>query len=61
MITATRFDAAANMLQDDGWRKVCRLKQTFTTIGADRKWVTTVSDVMILNHVVGLDVARDGT
>jgi len=29
--------------------------------GADRKWVTTVTDVMMLNYAVGLDVARDGT
>jgi len=37
------------------------LKQTCTTIGGARKWVTTVTDVMILNYVVGLDVASDGT
>jgi hypothetical protein len=46
-------------LQDDGSKEVCRLKQTSTPIGADRKWVTTVTDVMILNNAVGLDVARD--
>ena len=28
---------------------------------ADRKWVTTVTDVMILNDAVALNVARDGT
>ena len=61
MKTATGFDAAANVLQDDGWRKVCRLKQTCTPIGADQKWVNTVTDVMILNCAVGLDVAFDGT
>jgi len=55
------FDTAANVLQDDGSRIVCRLKQTCTPTGADRKWVTTVTDVMILNYAVGLDVARDGT
>ena len=55
------FDIAANVLQDDGSRIVCRLKQTCTPTGADRKWVTTVTDVMMLNHAVGLDVARDGT
>jgi len=55
------FDAAANLLKDDGSRKVCRLKQTCTPTGADRKWVTTVTDVMILNHAVGLDVARNGS
>jgi hypothetical protein len=55
------FDTAANVLQDDGSRIVRRLKQTCTTTGAARKWVTTVTDVMILNYAVGLDVARDGT
>jgi len=55
------FDAAANVLQDDGSKKVCRLEQTCTPIGADQKWVTTVTDVMILNYAVGLDVARDET
>ena len=36
------FDAAANLLQDDGSREACRLKQTCTPTEADRKWVTTV-------------------
>jgi len=36
------FDAAANLLQDDGSREVCRLKQTCTPTETDRKWVTTV-------------------
>jgi len=52
------FDAAANLLQDDGSTKVCRLKQPCTPTGADRKRVTTVTDVMILNDAVVLDVAR---
>jgi len=52
---------AANVLQDDGSRIVSRLKQTCTTTGVARKWVTTVTDVMILNYTVGLDVTRDGT
>jgi len=55
------FDTAANVLQDDGSRIVCRLKQTCTPTGAARKWVTTVIDVMMLNYAVGLNVARDGT
>jgi len=42
-------------------RIVSRLKQTCTTTGASRKWVMTVTNVMILNYAVGLDVARDGT
>jgi len=36
---------------------VCRLKQTCTPKGA--KYLTTVTDVMILNYAVGLDVTRD--
>jgi len=55
------FDTAVNVVQDDGSRIVSRLKQTCTTTGAARKWVMTVTDVMILNYTVGLDVARDGT
>jgi len=55
------FDTAANVLQDDGSRIVSRLKQTCTPTGAARQWVTTVTDVMILNYAVGLDVTRDGT
>jgi len=55
------FDTAANVLQDDGSRIVSCLKQTCTPTGAARKWVTTVTDVMILNYAAGLDVALDGT
>jgi len=55
------FDTAANVLQDDGSRIVSHLKQACTPTGAARKWVTTVTNVMILNYAVGLDVARDGT
>ena len=50
------FDAAANVLQNDGSKQVCRLKQTCTFKGAARKYLTTVTDVMILNYAVGLDV-----
>ena len=46
------------MRQVDGSEKVCRLNQTCTPEGADWKYLTTVTDVMILNHAVGLDVAR---
>jgi len=52
------FNTAANVLQDDGSRIVCRLKQTYTPTGADRKCMTTVTDVMILNYAIGLDVAH---
>jgi len=55
------FDTAANLLQNDWSRIVCRLKRTCTPTGADRKWVTTVTDVMMLNYAVGLDMALDGT
>jgi len=50
------FDAAANVLQNDWSKEVCRLKQTCTPKGAARKYLTTVTDVMILNYAVGLDV-----
>ena len=64
-IFVTRYDkwvdTAANVLQDDGSRIVCCLKQKCTPTGAARRWVTTVTDVMILNYAVGLDVARDAT
>ena len=53
-----KFDAAANMLQDDGSEKVCSLKQTCTPKGTDQKYLTTVIDAMILNYAGGLDVAR---
>ena len=55
------FDTAANVLQDDGSRIVCCLKQQCTPTGAARKWVTTVTDVMILNYAVGLNMACDRT
>jgi len=54
-----RFYAAANVLQNDGSKEVCRLEQTCTSKGAARKHLTTVTDVMILNYAVGLDVARE--
>jgi len=54
------FHTAAHVLQDDGSREVCHLKQTCTPTGADRKWVTPVTDVKILNRAVCLDVARGG-
>ena len=52
------FDAAANVLQNDWSKEVCRLKQTCTPKGAARKYLTTVTDVMILNYAVRFDVAR---
>ena len=52
------FDAAANVLQSDGSKGVCRLKQICTPTGANRIFVTCVTDVMILNYEFSLDVAR---
>jgi len=49
------------VLQNNGSKEVLRLKQTCTPEGAAQKYLTTVTDVMILNYAVGLDVARDGT
>jgi len=39
---------------------VCHPKQTCTPKGAARNNLTTVTDVMILNYAVSLDVARAG-
>jgi len=52
------FNAAANVFQNNGSKEVCRLKQTCTPKGAAQNYLTTVTDVMILNYAVGLDVAR---
>ena len=46
------------VLRNDGSKEVCRLKQICTPKGAVRKYLTTVTDVMILNYAVGLDMAR---
>ena len=54
------FNAAANVLQKDGFKQVCRLKHTCTFKRAARKYLTIVTDVMMLNYAVGLDVARLG-
>jgi len=52
---------AANINLEDGSKQVCRLKQTCTPTGAARKYLTTVTDVCLLNYAVSLDEARDGT
>jgi len=41
-----------------GLKAVCRLKQTCTPLGAARKYVTTITDVHILNHAVSLETCR---
>jgi len=55
------FTAAANVTLADGSKKVCCLKQTCTPTSAARKYITTITDVFLLNYEVGLDVARVGT
>jgi len=52
------FAAACNVTLADGSKQVCRLKQTCTPTGADLKYITTITDVVLLNYAVGLDVAR---
>ena len=53
---------AANIHLEDGSKQVCRLKQTSCTpTGAARKYLTTVTDVCLLDYAVSLDEARDGT
>jgi len=52
------FTAACNVTLADGSKQVCRLKQTCTLTGAARKYITTITDVFLLNYAVGLDVAR---
>jgi len=37
------FETAANVLQDDASKQVCRLKQTCTPKGAAQKYLTTVT------------------
>jgi len=49
------FDLATNCDLHDGLKGVCRLKQTCTSIGAARKYVTTITDVHILNYAVSLE------
>ena len=55
------LDKAANTHLEDWSKQVCRLKQTCTPTGAARKYLTTITDVFLLNYVVILDEARDGT
>jgi len=52
---------AAKVWLEDGSKQVCRLKQTYTPIGADRKNFTIITDVFLLNCAVSLDQACDGS
>ena len=55
------LDRAANIHLQDGSKQVFRLKQTCTPTGAAHKYLTTITDVFLLNYEVSLDEARDGT
>ena len=57
------LNEADNIHLEDGSKQVCHwhLKQTCTPTGAARKYLTTVTDVCLLNYAVSLDEARDGT
>ena len=52
------FNHATNCKFSDGLKRVCRLKQTCTPLGAARKYVTTITDVHILNYSVSLETCR---
>jgi len=54
------FDKAANIQLEDGSKQMCHLKQSCMPTGA-RKYLTTITDVLILNYAVSIDEARDGT
>jgi len=55
------MDIAAKVWLEDGSKQVCRLKQTYTPIGADRKNFTIITNVFLLNYAVSLDQACDGS
>jgi len=55
------LDKAANIHLEDGSKQVCRLKQKCMPTGAARKYLTTITDVFLLNYAVSLDEERDGT
>jgi len=46
---------------EDGLKQVCRLKQMCKPTGAARKYLTTITDMFLLNYAVSLDEACDGT
>lgn len=54
-------DDAVHVSHGDSRTEVCSLKQTCTSKGARRKFITTISDVFILDRPVGLDEARTNT
>jgi len=56
--THTHCDSAYCCADLSHQHDVCRLKHKCTPKGAARKYLTTVTDVMILKYAVGLEVAR---
>jgi len=44
------LDRAANVHLEDGSKQVCRLKQTLMPTAAARKYLTTITDVFLLNY-----------
>jgi len=59
--THTHCDSAYCCADLSHQHDVCHLKQTCTPKGAARKYLTTVTDVMMLtrNYAVGLEVANE--
>jgi len=57
--THTHCDSAYCCADLSHQHDVRPLKQTCTPKGAARKYLTTVTDVMILNYAISLDVARE--
>jgi len=55
------LDKATNIHLEDRSKQVCHLKQTCTPTGATRKYLTTVTNVFVLNYEVSLDEAHDVT
>jgi len=56
--THTHCDSAYCCAHLSHQHDVCRLKQTCKPKGAAQKYLTIVTDVMILNNALGFDVAR---
>jgi len=54
------LDKAGTIHLEDGSKQMCRLKQTCRPTGGARKFLTTITDVFLLNCALSLDEARDG-
>ena len=55
------LDKTGNIHLEDGSKQWCRLKQTCRPIGGARKYLTTITDVFLLNCALSMDEACDGT